>query len=107
MAGHEGVDRRPPPVLGDLHPQARILAEHQAEQWFSILTRKLLRRGSFASQDDPDRQITGRLSHGRGLSARDELVLSSTALMRGRRAGQLHQPTSRSPVTSLASIAMT
>jgi transposase len=28
------------------------------EQWFSILTRKLLRRGSFESQEDLDRQIT-------------------------------------------------
>jgi transposase len=28
------------------------------EQWFSILTRKLLRRGSFGSQQDLDRQIT-------------------------------------------------
>jgi transposase len=28
------------------------------EQWFSILTRKLLRRGSFESQDDLDSQIT-------------------------------------------------
>jgi transposase len=28
------------------------------EQWFSILTRKLLRRGSFQSQEDLDRQIT-------------------------------------------------
>jgi transposase len=28
------------------------------EQWFSILTRKLLRRGSFGSQEDLDRQIT-------------------------------------------------
>ena len=29
------------------------------EQWFSILTRKLLRRGSFGSQEDLDRQISG------------------------------------------------
>ncbi|MGH3407255.1 MAG: transposase, partial [Streptosporangiaceae bacterium] len=28
------------------------------EQWFSILTRKLLRRGSFGSQEDLDNQIT-------------------------------------------------
>ncbi|HTQ88051.1 MAG TPA: IS630 family transposase [Streptosporangiaceae bacterium] len=28
------------------------------EQWFSILTRKLLRRGSFESQEDLDRQVT-------------------------------------------------
>ena len=28
------------------------------EQWFSILTRKLLRRGSFESQEDLENQIT-------------------------------------------------
>ena len=28
LQGDEGLDRRPAPVLGDVHPQARVLAEH-------------------------------------------------------------------------------
>ena len=28
------------------------------EQWFSVLTRRLLRRGDFASRDDLENQIT-------------------------------------------------
>ena len=31
---------------------------NMVEQWFSILTRKLLRRGDFASQEDLENQIT-------------------------------------------------
>jgi transposase len=34
------------------------------EQWFSVLTRKLLRRGDFASRDDLENQITAfTISH--------------------------------------------
>jgi hypothetical protein len=38
--------------------QADPAGPHNIEQWFSILTRKLLRRGSFESQEDPENQIT-------------------------------------------------
>src|ERR1017187_8614995 len=31
---------------------------HKVEQWFSILTRKLIRRGDFTSRDDLETRIT-------------------------------------------------
>jgi hypothetical protein len=36
--------------------ETRILAEH--EQWFGVLTRRLLRRGEFTSRDDLESKIT-------------------------------------------------
>jgi hypothetical protein len=46
-----------PGITSHLYPRARVLAEH--EQWFGVLTRKLLRRGDFTSRGsrNPDHRV--------------------------------------------------
>jgi hypothetical protein len=52
---YPGLARRPYAALGHLHAQAWLLAQH--EQWLGVLTRRLLRRGDFASRDDLEAKI--------------------------------------------------
>ena len=49
---------RPSAVLGDLHAEACLLAQHEVEQWFGVLARRVLRRGDFGSRDDLEAKIT-------------------------------------------------